>query len=72
MNDVTQKTLEMLLKENESMRQDIAGMGDSMIRAMLALDARVDELEVALVSVAKRLPAAAASVVRNDEQGKEL
>jgi hypothetical protein len=71
MNDVTQKTLEMLLKENESMRQDIAGMGDSMIRAMLALDARVDELEVALVSVAKRLPAAA-SAVRNDEQGKEL
>lgn len=71
MNDVTQKTLEMLLKENESMRQDIAGMGDSMIRAMLALDARVDELEVALVSVAKRLPVAA-SVVRNDEQGKEL
>ena len=72
MNDVTQKTLEMLLKENESMRQDIAGMGDSMIRAMLALDARVDELEVALVSVAKRLPAVAASVVRSDEQGKEL
>ena len=56
---------------DESMRQDIAGMGDSMIRAMLALDARVDELEVALVSVAKRLPAAA-SAVRNDEQGKEL
>lgn len=71
MNDVTQKTLEMLLKENESMRQDIAGMGDSMIRAMLALDARVDELEVALVSVAKRLPAAF-SAVRTDEQGKEL
>ena len=71
MSDVTQKTLEMLLKENDSMRQDIAGISDSIMRAMLALDARVDELEVALVSVARRLPAAV-SALRTDEQGKEL
>lgn len=71
MSDVTQKTLEMLLKENDSMRQDIAGISDSIMRAMLALDARVDELEVALVSVARRMPAAV-SALRTDEQGKEL
>lgn len=71
MSDVAQKTLEMLLKENDSMRQDIAGMSDSMMRAMLALDSRVDELEVALVVMARRLPAAS-SAVRDDEQGKEL
>jgi hypothetical protein len=71
MSDVAQKTLEMLLKENDSMRQDIAGMSDSMMRAMLALDARVDELEVALVVMARRLPTAS-SAVRDDEQGKEL
>ena len=73
MSAVTQATLEMLIKENEGLKKDLASISDGMLKAMLALDARVDELEVAVVSLARRLNSTQVPVRTGEaEVGKEL
>jgi len=73
MSAVTQATLEMLIKENEGLKKDLASISDGMLKAMLALDARVDELEVAVVSIARKLNNAQVPVRTGEaEVGKEL
>ena len=72
MSNVTQKTLEMLIQENDSLKRGLEGMSQSMLKAMLALDARVDELEVALVSIARKVNTQAPVRTGEAEAGKEL
>lgn len=73
MSDLTQKTLEMLIQENDSLKKDLANVSEGMLKAMLALDARMDELESALVAIARRVPAPQPALRMGEaEVGKEL
>lgn len=73
MSAVTQATLEMLIKENEGLKKDLASISDGMLKAMLAMDARIDELEVAVVSLARKASNSQVPVRTGEaEVGKEL
>lgn len=70
MSSVTEGAVSVLTKELDQTKQEIAQMSEGMLRAMLALDARMDELENALVVLSKRTNAQ----IRTGEaaEGKEL
>lgn len=72
MSDITQKTLEMLIQENDTLKRDMASISEGMLKAMLAIDARVDELEAAMVAIARKMNTQAAIRSGEAEVGKEL
>jgi CII-binding regulator of phage lambda lysogenization HflD len=68
--NVTEGAIGVLTKELDAHREESYKVIDSLTRALMALDARLDSLETEMDLLARRLVKPQA--VRKDEEGKEL
>lgn len=71
MANVTHDALGIISKELDSHKEESYRVIDSLTRALMALDARIDTLETEIDLLVRRLQAAA-QATRKDEEGKEL
>lgn len=70
MANVTHDALGIISKELDTHREESYRVIDSLTRALMALDARIDTLETEIDLLVRRLQSAAA--IRENEEGKEL
>lgn len=68
--NLTHDALGIISKELDAHREESYKVIDSLTRALMALDARIDTLETEIDLLVRRLQSAAA--IRMDEEGKEL
>lgn len=69
-NNVTEGAIGVLTKELDAHREESYKVIDSLTRALMALDARLDSLETEVDLLSRKLRSAAP--LRKDEEGKEL
>lgn len=72
MSDITTGAVSVLTKELDQTKQEIAEMSGGMLKAMLALDARIDELEEAIVVLSRKINTSAPIRKGEAAEGKEL
>ena len=68
--NLTHDALGIISKELDTHREESYRVIDSLTRALMALDARIDTMETEIDLLVKRLESAAA--IRKNEEGKEL
>jgi len=67
---ITEGAIGVLTKELDAHKEESYKVIDSLTRALMALDARLDSLETELDIISRKLRTAAP--LRKDEEGKEL
>ena len=72
MNDITTGAISVLTKELDQTKQEIAQMSGGMLKAMMALDARIDELEEAIIVISRKVNMSAPVRKGEAAEGKEL
>lgn len=72
MSDIATGAVSVLTKELDQTKQEIAQMSGGMLKAMMALDARIDELEEAIIVLSRKVNMSAPVRKGEAAEGKEL